>query len=74
MLCQSCGASSSIAEVCDYCGVKIVLKEISKVANAAVVGSHIVKIIENEYTNNKNNLFNVEKVLKEVKTHSLGLN
>ena len=31
MLCQSCGASSSNAEVCDYCGVKIVLKEISKV-------------------------------------------
>ena len=43
-------------------------------ANAAVVGSHIVKIIENEYTNNKNNLFNVEKVLNEVRTLSSGLN
>ena len=43
-------------------------------ANAAVVGSHIVKIIENEFSNNKTNLFNVEKVLKEVKTLSLGLN
>ena len=31
MLCQSCGASSSNDQVCDYCGVKIVLKEISKV-------------------------------------------
>jgi len=50
------------------------IKEISKVANAAVVGSHIVKIIENEYTNNKNNLFNLEKVLNEVKTLSSGLN
>ena len=43
------------------------IKEISNVANAAVVGSHIVKIIENEFSNNKTNLFNVEKVLKEVK-------
>ena len=50
------------------------IKEISNVANAAVVGSHIVKIIENEFSNNKTNLFNVEKVLKEVKTLSLGLN
>ena len=49
------------------------IKEISNVANAVVVG-HIVKIIENEYTNNKNNLFNVEKVLNEVRTLSLGLN
>ena len=49
------------------------IKEISNVANAAVVGSHIVKIIENEFSNNKTNLFNVEKVLKEVKTLSLGL-
>ena len=31
MLCQSCGASSTNDQVCDYCGVKIVLKEISKV-------------------------------------------
>ncbi len=31
MLCQSCGASSANDQVCDYCGVKIVLKEISKV-------------------------------------------
>ena len=50
------------------------IKEISNVANAAVVGSHIVKIIENEYTNNKNNLFNVEKVFNEVRTLSSGLN
>ena len=50
------------------------IKEISNVANAAVVGSHIVKIIENEFSNNKTNLFNVEKVLKEVRTLSLGLN
>ena len=50
------------------------IKEISNVANAAVVGSHIVKIIENEFSNNKTKLFNVEKVLKEVKTLSLGLN
>ena len=50
------------------------IKEISNVANAAVVGSHIVKIIENEYINNKNNLFNVEKVLNEVRTLSSGLN
>ena len=50
------------------------IKEISNVANAAVVGSHIVKIIENEYTNNKNKLFNVEKVLNEVRTLSSGLN
>ena len=40
----------------------------------AVVGSHIVKIIENEYKNNKNDLFNVEKVLNEVRTLSSGLN
>ena len=50
------------------------IKELSNVENAAVVGSHIVKIIENEFSNNKTNLFNVEKVLKEVKTLSLGLN
>ena len=50
------------------------IKEISNIANAAVVGSHIVKIIENEYTSNKNNLFNVEKVLNEVRTLSSGLN
>ena len=49
------------------------IKEISNVANA-VVGSHIVKIIENEFSNNKTNLFSVEKVLEEVKTLSLGLN
>ena len=49
------------------------IREISNVANAAVVGSHIVKIIENEYSNNKTNLFNVEKVLNEVKILSLGL-
>ena len=49
------------------------IEEISNVANAAVVGSHIVKIIENEYSNNKTNLFNVEKVLNEVKILSLGL-
>ena len=47
------------------------IKEISSVANAAVVGSHIIKIIENEY---KNNLFNVEKVLNEVRKLSSGLN
>ncbi len=47
------------------------IKEISSVANAAVVGSHIIKIIENEY---KNNLFNVEKVLNEVRKLSTGLN
>ena len=29
MLCQSCGASSSNDQVCDYCGVKLVLKDIS---------------------------------------------
>ena len=50
------------------------IEEISNVANAAVVGSHIVKIIENEYTNNKSDLFNVEKVLNEVRTLSSGLN
>ena len=50
------------------------IKEISNVANAAVVGSHIVKIIENEYSNNKTNLFNVEKVLNAVKKLSIGLN
>ena len=50
------------------------IKEISNVANAAVIGSHIVKIIENENKNNKNNLFNVEKVLNEVRTLSSGLN
>ena len=50
------------------------IKEISHVANAAVVGSHIVKIIENEFSINKTNLFNIDKVLKEVKTLSLGLN
>ena len=49
------------------------IKEISNVANASVVGSHIVKIIENECSNNKTNLFSVETVLKEVKTLSLGL-
>ena len=49
------------------------IEEISNVANAAVVGSHIVKIIENEYTNNKN-VFNIEKVLNEVKILSSGLN
>ena len=47
------------------------IKEISHVANAAVVGSHIIKIIENDY---KNNLFNVEKVLNEVRKLSTGLN
>ena len=29
MLCQSCGASSSNDQVCDYCGVKLVLKDTS---------------------------------------------
>ena len=51
-----------------------IIKELSNVANAAVVGSHVVKIIENEFSNNKTNFFNVEKVLKEVRTLSLGLN
>ena len=50
------------------------IKEISNVANAAVVGSHIVKIIENEFSSHKTNIFNVGKVLNEVKTLSLGLN
>ena len=50
------------------------IKEISRIANASVVGSHIVKIIENEFTTNKNNAFNHEKVLNEVKMLSLGLN
>jgi len=50
------------------------IKEISRIANASVVGSHIVKIIENEFITNKNNAFNHEKVLNEVKMLSLGLN
>ena len=50
------------------------IKEISRIANASVVGSHIVKIIENELIANKNNALIHEKVLKEVKILSLGLN
>ena len=50
------------------------IKEISRIANASVVGSHIVKIIENELIVNKNNVLIQEKVLKEVKLLSLGLN
>ena len=50
------------------------IKEISRIANASVVGSHIVKIIENELIANKNNALIHEEVLKEVKLLSLGLN
>ena len=50
------------------------IEEISRIANASVVGSHIVKIIENELIANKNNALIHEKVLKEVKLLSLGLN
>ena len=50
------------------------IEEISRIANASVVGSHIVKIIENELIANKNNALIHEEVLKEVKILSLGLN
>ncbi|MFL2814776.1 MAG: tryptophan synthase subunit alpha [Candidatus Puniceispirillales bacterium] len=41
------------------------VSKISRVSNAVVVGSHIVKIIENEYSKNNNNY---DKVLKDINT------
>ena len=41
------------------------VSKISRISNAVVVGSHIVKIIENEYSKNNNNY---DKVLKDINT------
>tara|TARA_B100000989_G_scaffold294235_1_gene272985 strand:+ start:1299 stop:2132 length:834 start_codon:yes stop_codon:yes gene_type:complete len=46
------------------------VSKISKISNAVVVGSHIVKIIENEYS--KNNI-NYDKVLENIKTEVIKL-
>ena len=51
------------------------VSKISKISNAVVVGSHIVKIIENEYSKNH---INYDKVLEDINTEvkklSSGLN
>ena len=46
------------------------VSKISRISNAVVVGSHIVKIIESEYSKNNNNY---DKVLKDINTEVVKL-